>query len=126
VEKPFAPVAVSDAERASVPELLAGFTKQGGRIDMARVPKTKPAFTSLRVDDRGYAWVQPTLPAGERGLAFDVFDPEGRYVGRVALPLEAERTVNVVVRGDRLYAVAMGEMDQPQVVGFRLEGRAAK
>ncbi len=126
VEKPFAPVAVSDSELASVPELLAGFTQQGGRIDMARVPKTKPAFTSLRIDDRGYAWVQPTLPAGERGLAFDIFDPEGRYVGRVALPLEAERTVNVVVRGDRLYAVVMGEMDVPQVVGFRLEGRAAK
>jgi len=126
VEKPFAAVAVSDSERASVPEQLQGFTQQGGRIDMARVPRTKPAFTSLRIDDRGYAWVQPTLPAGERGLAFDVFDPEGRYVGRVALPLDAERTVNVVVRGDRLHAVVMGEMDVPQVVGFRLEGRAAK
>jgi len=126
VEKPSAPVPVSPAELESVPELLAGFTKQGGRIDMARVPKTKPAFTSLRVDDRGYAWVQPTLPAGDRGLAFDVFDPEGRYVGRVAFPLEAERTIEVVVRGDRLFALVAGEMDQPQVVGFRLEGRKAE
>jgi DNA-binding beta-propeller fold protein YncE len=126
VEKPFAPVAVSGAEMNSVPALLRSFTQQGGRIDMSRVPKTKPAFTSLRLDDRGYAWVQPTLPAGETGLVFDVFDPEGRYVGRVALPVEAARTVNVVIRGDRVYAVVMGEMDEPQVVGFRLEGRAAE
>lgn len=126
VEKASAPVAVSRAEMDSVPALLRSFTQQGGRIDMSRVPKTKPAFTSLRLDDRGYAWVQPTLPAGETGLAFDVFDPEGRYVGRVALPVEAVRTVNVVVRGDRVYAVVMGEMDEPQVLGFRLEGRAAE
>lgn len=126
LEKPFAPVPVSGAEKDSAAKSLEGFVKQGGQIDMSRVPKTKPAFTSLQVDDRGYVWVEPSLAAGESAPAFDVFDPEGRYVGRVALPAGVGRIFNPVVRGDRIYAVALDEMEVPSVVGFRLEGRAAR
>jgi hypothetical protein len=126
VEKPFEPVPVTGAEKDSAAKMLDGFVKQGGQVDMGMAPKTKPAFTSLQVDDRGYLWLEPSLPAGEAGIAFDVFDPEGRYVGRVALPKNVTRIFTPVIRGDRLYAVTLDEMEVPSVVGFRLEGRAAK
>lgn len=126
VEKPFQPVPVSRAEMDSVPAMLEGYTKQGGRIDLSRVPNTKPAFTSIRVDDRGYVWVEPTLPAGAAGAAFDVFNPEGRFIGRVALPANVGAIFNPVVRGDHLYAFVLNELEVPSVVGFRLEGRAAR
>lgn len=126
VEKPFEPVPVTGAEKDSAAKTLDDFVEQGGNVDMGLVPKTKPAFTSLQVDDRGYLWLEPSLPAGETALAFDVFDPEGRYVGRVALPANVTRIYTPVVRGDRLYAVTLDEMEVPQVVGFRLEGRSLK
>ncbi len=124
VEKPFAPVPVSAAERDSAAKTLEDFVRQGGEVDMSRAPSTKPAFTSIQVDDRGYVWVEPSLQAG--APAFDVFDPEGLYVGRVTLPAAVGRVFNPVVRGDRLYAFMLDEMEVPSVVGFRLEGRSVK
>ena len=124
VERAAPPVAVSAEERDSVPAQLRWFTDQGGRVDLSRVPKQKPAFVSIRTDDRGWLWVRPSLPSAERNAAFDVFDPEGRYQGRVSLPLRHEEQFPLIVRGDRIYAVVMGDGAVPQVVRLRIERRA--
>lgn len=123
VERAAAPVAVSAAERDSVPLQLKWFTDQGGAIDLAQVPRTKPAYLSIRVDDRGWLWLRPSVPAGEPNAAFDVFEPEGRYQGRVSLPVAHADEMPLVVRGDRIYAVVLNEEGVPQVVRFRIEGR---
>lgn len=125
VERAAAPVEVAAAERDSVPTQLKWFTDQGGRIDLSRLPRHKPAFVSIRTDDRGWLWVRPSLPATERNAAFDVFDPEGRYQGRVSLPLPREERFPLMIRGNHIYAVALNETGVPQVVRFRIEGRAA-
>jgi streptogramin lyase len=125
VERDAPPVEVSAAERDSLPAQLKWFTDQGGRIDLSRVPRHKPAFLSLRTDDRGWLWVRPSLPAAERGTAFDVFDPEGRYQGRVALPIRHMDQMPLVIRGNHIYAVVLGRDDVPQVVGFRIQGRTS-
>lgn len=125
VERAASPVEVAPSERDSVPAQLKWFTDQGGRIDLSRVPRHKPAFTSIRTDDRGWLWVRPSLPATERNAALDVFDPEGRYQGRVSLPIEHDERMPLVIRGDRIYAVVVNDAGVPQVVRFRIEGRTA-
>lgn len=125
VELETEPVPIAAAERAAAVEELSWFTDQGGRIDAARIPQRKPAFTDVRTDDRGWLWVTPSLPAGSSGSAFDVFDPDGVYRGRVMLPLALEPWSPVIIRGDRLYTTVLAEAGHPQVVVFRLEGRDA-
>lgn len=116
-----APVAQADVDAAE--ELVKAFTDQGGIVDLDRMPKTKPAFQSIRFDDRGYAWVRPSQPAGVKETAFDVFEPEGRYLGRVSIPAELFDMVPVVIRGGALYTVVLSDMGIPQVVRYRLDGR---
>lgn len=124
VERAAAPVEVAASERDSLPAQLKWFTDQGGRIDLSRVPRHKPAFVSIRTDDQGWLWVRPELPATERNAAFDVFDPDGRYQGRLALPIQHQDPMPLVIRGDRIYAVVLNDEGVPQVVRFRIEGRS--
>lgn len=125
VERAMTPVAIARAELDSVPAQLKWFTDQGGRVDVARLPEHKPAYVSVRTDDRGWLWVRPSLPATERNAAFDVFDPEGRYQGRVSLPVPLADEMPMIVRGNDLYAVVLGDTGVPQVIRFRIEGRDA-
>ncbi|HEX2209719.1 MAG TPA: 6-bladed beta-propeller [Longimicrobium sp.] len=125
VERAASPVEIAASERDSVPAQLKWFTDQGGRIDLSRLPKHKPAFVSIRTDDRGWLWVRPSLPASEPDAAFDVFDPEGRYQGRVSLPVPKQEQLPVMIRGNHVYAVVLADAGYPQVVRFRIEGRSA-
>jgi hypothetical protein len=61
------------------------FTDQGGRIDPGRIPGVKPAYEQIVVDPERGIWVRPATYAREPGAVFNVFDPEGRYLGRLRL-----------------------------------------
>ncbi|HEU4885493.1 MAG TPA: 6-bladed beta-propeller [Longimicrobium sp.] len=124
VERTAPPVEVAASERDSLPAQLKWFTDQGGRIDLSRVPKHKPAFVSILTDDQGWLWVRPALPAAERNAAFDVFDPEGRYQGRISLPVVHMDGMPLIIRGDRIYAAVLSDEGVPQVVRFRIQGRS--
>lgn len=110
------------------------------------VPARKPFFGALRTDADGRLWVQRATP-GERipddeyaelaaqragpptgrpeppprrwrePTAFDVFQPDGRFVGHVRVP---PRTTLHHMRGDRVWGVQRDELDVPYVVRFRL------
>ncbi|HEU0014452.1 MAG TPA: 6-bladed beta-propeller [Longimicrobium sp.] len=123
VERAAPPVPVSRAEREALPPALKAFAEQGGRVDLSRIPRYKPAFTQVQVDDRGYLWVRPSLPAGEPNASFDVFEPEGRYLGRVHLPFPLLDALPWIVRGHHLYAVVLSDAGYPQIVRLRLHGR---
>jgi streptogramin lyase len=124
VERASSPVPVSSAERDSIHVQYKWFTDQGGKLDLSRVPAHKPAFEAIHVDDRGWLWVRPSLPAGAAQGGLDVFDPEGRYHGRLAVPAAVARGMGLRIRGDHLYAVVHNEDGVPQVVRMRIEGRA--
>lgn len=124
-EVPLAAVPVTAAEREAATATLRWFTSQGGRIDESEIPRHKPAFTAIHVDDQGYVWVRPSLPADQPQAAFDVLHPDGRYLGRVALAAPLHELMPVRVHGDRLYAVQLDEDDVPSVVRYRIERRGA-
>jgi sugar lactone lactonase YvrE len=123
-ELPLPAVPVTGAERDTAAAMLDWFTSQGGRVDPAQIPRHKPAFTAIHVDDQGYLWIRPSLPAGEPNAAFDVLQPDGRYLGRVSLPAPVHELMPVRVRGDRLYTVQLDENDVPSVVRYHIERRA--
>jgi hypothetical protein len=120
IERAWQPAPVTREDRERAVEGLAWFTDQGGRIDAGRIPSTKPAFATLMVDDRGHLWVAPPRGEGEPGRVFDLFDPEGRYLGVLRTPV----TINPLYThfaGDHLYTVATDELDVPYVVRMRIE-----
>jgi hypothetical protein len=126
VEREAEPVPVTAAERAEAVAQLEWFTDQGGRVDEGRIPARKPAYEQVVVDDHGGVWVRPALPAGEAGAAFDVFDAEGRYLGRVRLPEGMDTHPAPVIRNDAVYGVARDSLDVQHVVRARIVSRATE
>ena len=114
----------------------------GGRIRVPgasfdfKIPSTKPPFRDLNVDGDGRIWVTryaearevPQTPrkAGDKRPqltwrepeTFDVFEPSGRFVGQIVLPM---RTFLMSARGNQLFAVAQGEQDEQYIVRYRIE-----
>lgn len=101
------------------------------------VPDVKPAYASLRIGEEGRVWVRRHVraeevedvepvdpdegppPLGWREPAvYDVFGPDGSYFGEVEVP---PRTSLSVFRGERVWGVRRGELDQQSVVRFRVE-----
>lgn len=125
VEKEFEAVPVSSEDRDSALAKTKWFTEQGGKVDASRIPSRKPAYEMLAVDDRDFLWVAPMVARAEQRRRFDVFDAEGRYLGRVASPEALTLSGSTLIRGDRIYAVVLDEMDIPYVVRYRIQGRKA-
>lgn len=146
IEREAAPVAVQPEESAERKRRITrGLQRQYGdwRWNGPDVPSTKPPWRDLFVDDDGRIWVVPSRPGeavlsdaearaieertGERPLryreppAFDVFDPDGRFLGPVDAP-PGLRTGNPhpLVRGDRMWAVIEDDYGVPYVARYRL------
>jgi sugar lactone lactonase YvrE len=124
IERAYAPMPVTAADRDSAILRLEWFTKQGGHIDASRIPKVKPAFDRFFLDDAGNLWVDPVTARQEDDRVFDVFDPGGRYLGRARSDFSIVGTP--VFRGDRLYAATRDENDIPYVVRARIERGARR
>jgi len=119
ITRRFTPLPVTAEDRASIPERLKWFTDQGGRIDLSKIPATKPPVGHFFIDDADHIWVQVTMPDEEdNGRVFDVFDPDGRYLGAVRLPFRLWSAP--VFRGGALYAVTTDELEVPYVVRARI------
>jgi hypothetical protein len=96
------------------------------QVDAARVPDVVTEFDRILVDDRGYVWVgvgwQPIRLEGAYDPArFDVFTPEGEYLGMLTLPFHPRPYP--AFRGDLVVGVTEDELGVPRIVGYRLEGR---
>ncbi len=122
IERAHEPVPVTSDEKDSAVAGMKWFTDQGGKVDASRIPDVKPAFDGFFLDDRGYLWVEPVVKQ-EQGRAFDVFDTEGRYLGRVRSGFRLLVHPAPTVHGDRLYGLTEDENGIPYVVRARIAGR---
>lgn len=120
IEKEWEPLPVTEEDRREVVERLREFADRVGlTIDESRVPATKPAFTSLFVDEAGRLWVRPSFePDGARTL--DVFDEAGRYLGAVRLEVDLALLPPVLVHEEAVYSTAADELGVPYVVRARI------
>ena len=114
IEHEFDPLRVTAAEKQEAINDLEWFVKQGGRVTASRIPDVKPAFATFFVGDRGYLWVVPTTATED--VAFDVFTPDGYYLGRVRSPTIITLNPPPVIRGTRIYAAGRSASQAPIVV----------
>ena len=82
---------------------------------------------SLFLDDEGNIWVERFVASEEdEGRLFDLFDPEGRFLGTLRLPFSLHRVGQrsrpaPLVRNGVLHAVTKDELDVSFVVRARIE-----
>ena len=103
------------------------------------IPDTKPPFSNIIVAQDGRIWVVVSMPGepipederddpvgadGQRRAvrewrqptAFDVFEPDGRYVGVVRAPDGFRGNPQPVIRGDTIWAVVTDGLGVQQIV----------
>jgi hypothetical protein len=122
IERAAEPIPVTGAEEDSVVASIVQRVGPGTNVDRSRIPDVKPAFETFWLDDLGRLWVLASLPAGESRQALDVFDSDGRYLGRVALPFRVSPYFPVLFRHDRVYAATEDAGGVPYVVRARIVG----
>jgi hypothetical protein len=135
VRRTVAPVPVPEGERAQRRELVERALRNvdpGWRWSGPDIPRTKPAYREILTGADGRIWVSLSAPSVSRTvngrtswsqpLVFDVFEPDGRYIGQVPIPAG---TAPQVMRGDYLWASATDADGVPRVHRFRITWPAA-
>lgn len=113
------PITSTEREEALAEDYLAPF-RDAGVLDPAKIPENHPFWSGFTVSSDGFVWVLPRMPDGG-AVAFDVFDPEGVYLGRIPVDEPGLQPGPApVVRGDRLYAVVRDDLGVPYVVTMRV------
>ena len=143
IERAYDPVPVSDAERAYRREStvrMIRFTAPDWTWDGPRIPDHKPVFTDLLVGREGRIWVRlstegqrvenedhdPGNPFSEavtwrESTRYDVFEPDGTYLGAVVPPDDFSTSPDPVFAGDHVWAVTRDELGVERVVRYRIE-----
>ena len=128
------------AEHAGVESVMRQMVP-GSRFTGPEIPRTKPAYKDLRVGEDGTIWVfvsmpgerympeppatpppggGPVLPRWREPAVWDVFEPDGRYLGRVSKP--ANITILRMSR-DRVWGTLADEDGVQLVKRFRIDWR---
>lgn len=113
------PVTEGDFDRARAD--LQRYIDMGAAIDWSRIPEVKPAFNGLITDSDGYLWVRPVVADTSGGTPYDIFDPEGLYLGRVRLPVDIDNQPQI--RGGFIYGTTEDALGVTYVVRLSIEGR---
>jgi hypothetical protein len=133
-------VAISDQEVQAREEALAASIRRSfpdWSWDGPRVPRTKPAFRDIIVGYDGRIWVvtsQPSRrvasPAGDRvadrwkePIAFDAYEPDGRFLGTVAAPEGVLLDPLPVFRGDTIWTAYEDEEGVKYVKRYQISRR---
>ncbi len=120
------------AEHEAQSEWMRRNRAQFRTADVPPVPATKPFYRGLYPGERGRIWVHrrvkavktdtpPAEPDPSRPPAltwreptvFDVFESDGTYLGEVRVP---PRTSIEVFRGDTIWGIRRGEMDEQYLI----------
>lgn len=115
VTRAYEPVPVTDDDLAGFRESISTL----GPVDESRIPRVKPAFTTISVAPDGELWVRVERAHGAPA-AFDVFDTTGRAHGTVEAPMPIGTYAPLHLTRDALYAVARDDDDVPYVVRLRI------
>lgn len=118
VEREFDPIPVTAEERDTALELdfYQRMRDQGADVDPDRIPEHHPAWNGFAVGPEGYVWVVPEV-VDSLSTPIDVFDPAGRYLGRLTLDAKIRPMYpGPLVRGDQMYGIARDELGVSYVV----------
>lgn len=113
LERAAEPIPVSTAERDGAVEGLGRYATHP-KMDLSRIPGTKPFFQSLIPDDAGNLWVLREGPS--ESWFFDVFADDGAYLGRVELPVSPSLFPPPTVRRGEMLVVTLDALGVQYVV----------
>ncbi|MDX1674923.1 MAG: hypothetical protein R3314_09025 [Longimicrobiales bacterium] len=145
IEKDHEPVPVTRGEKANREDITRWHmrrTQPDWTWNGPGIPDVKPPFRDVLVGRDGRIWVLLHTPAeaipddqlagGDEGpnprpaqrwreaVVFDVFEPDGTYLGPVHGPQGMVRYPTPIFDGDRVWAVVRDELDVEYVVRFRI------
>lgn len=141
------PVAVTPGEREYQEEIVTeGMrgTDPGWSWDGPAIPQTKPPYQRVLAGRDGRIWVhlsapgeqvppeedggttasdpgEDAAPAWRAPVIFDVFEPDGRYLGQVRAPDGFSTYPRPVFDGEHVWAVMRDEYDVQYLTRFRIE-----
>jgi hypothetical protein len=109
------------ARDSAIAEIRSSLEGEGipSELDWSLVPEVHPAVYGVSLSDGGDLWVR-TSSFDESPTRYDVLDPEGRYRGTAEVPGRVKQGVKPVVRGDRVWVVVVGDLDEEAIVSGRL------
>lgn len=130
IERAFDPIPVTPAERDhyrdSITDMMR-YMDSDWSWNGPPIPEHKPVFRRLHSGRDGRIWVDlsPELrsasdPSLGGRIRFDVFEPDGTYLGAVNAPMGFRSAVSPVFNGDHVWAVTLDELDVQRVVRYRL------
>ena len=79
-------------------------------------PPVKAAFQWITADDQEWLWVCPYSKPADQDRVLDVFDPSGRYLGRVRMPFQLAPLPLPVFRNGMVYGVTRDSLGVNHVV----------
>ncbi len=143
VAKQAEPVPATADERATEERRVTDAMRQldpSWRWNGPSIPKTKPLISALYAADDGRLWVKlhqlaARVPDEEREpgtagarpaprfrepVAFDVFEQDGRYLGRVTAPERFATRPRPVFRGDYVWSTERDALGVQYVVRYRI------
>lgn len=142
MERAFVPVAVSPEERSYHRDDVTRsmrVTQPDWRWNGPPIPSTRPPFRGLAAGRDGRIWVtvstearpvesefhDPQNPNSDpilwrSPLRYDVFEPDGTYLGTVVPPEGFSGARRPVFDGDHVWAVAQDELGVERVVRYRI------
>jgi hypothetical protein len=111
-----------------------------GNISDARAARVKPAYDDIVIALDGRVWISVSTEAVMNGAAvaggasparyarerwpapkvFDIFETDGRYVGRVRFPSELTTATDRAFHGEHVFATVLDANDEPVVQRFRI------
>lgn len=116
-------IPVTSAERsdaiAATEKMLAKYATND--FDKSKVASAKPGITALSVDYDGRLWVQHGVAFGQKSTTLDVFDPKGKHLGRVVVPVKQSTYMPVRARGNLMWLTVLDDDDVPHIVQFKLQ-----
>jgi hypothetical protein len=112
-------VTAEDRERA----ILALVDRYGEHltVEEGAVPDVMPLWSGFFIDPEGRLWVERFQPPGAPLLeprTWEIYDPEGIYLGALDLLMASEPTP--ALRNDRLAGSVTGELGVPYVIVYEL------
>lgn len=139
IQRTLEPTPVAGAEKdAARMGIIRGFRRYAPdwQWNGPGIPDAKPAFRDITVGRDGRIWVQLHEPGylAERAdpddpsstdqwsepVVWDVFEPDGTYLGQVAAPEGFQTGPQPIFDGDHVWAITTGDLDVEYLTRFRI------